>query len=170
MCAARARIGLGLCFAFVLLCGVSLAEDWPQLKYDSRHSGNVPDRDVAGNLGLVGAVPLTEAIFTAPVVKDGRVYVVDGAGVVFCIDASTVGANNHSPGTLEVRDRGRQGQLQQHVVLCSGGSFPPRRDHGREILRAGLRQRHRGQGNPVRRAHPGCSCGCGGARVLRDPK
>jgi outer membrane protein assembly factor BamB len=64
-------------------------EDWPQLKYDSRHSGNVPQRGIATPLGLVGAVPLTDAIFTAPAVQDGRVYVVDGAGVVFCIDGSS---------------------------------------------------------------------------------
>lgn len=90
MCAARTRVGLSLCFGLVLLGSVSLAEDWPQLKYDGRHSGNVPDRDVADNLGLVGVVPLTDAIFTAPVVRSGRVYVVDGAGVVFCIDSSSL--------------------------------------------------------------------------------
>jgi outer membrane protein assembly factor BamB len=90
MCAARARVGLSLCFALVLLCGVSPAEDWPQLKYDSRHSGNMPDRAIVTPLGLVGAVPLTDAILTAPVVRDERVYVVDGAGVVFCLDGSSL--------------------------------------------------------------------------------
>ncbi len=90
MCAARARVGLGLCLALALLGSVSFAEDWPQLKYDCRHSGNVPDRDVAANLGLVGVVPLTDAIFTAPVVQNGRVYVVDGAGVVSCLDSSSL--------------------------------------------------------------------------------
>jgi hypothetical protein len=48
-------------------------------KYDSRHSGNVPDRDVYPGL-VVGAVPLTDAIFTAPAVREGRVYAVDGRG------------------------------------------------------------------------------------------
>lgn len=90
MHASRTTIGLCLCFVYVLLCGVSFAEDWPQYKYDSRHSGNVPDRDVAAGLGLVGAVPLTDAVFTAPVVRNGRVYAVDGAGVVFCIDVSSL--------------------------------------------------------------------------------
>lgn len=85
----RTRIGLGLCFACVLLCNVCPAEDWPQYKYDSRHSGNVPDRDVVAPLGLIGAVPLTDAIFTAPVIQGGRVYAVDGAGVVFCIDGTS---------------------------------------------------------------------------------
>lgn len=41
-------------------------------------------------LGLAGAVPLTDAIFTSPVVADGRSYVVDGAGTAFCIDPATL--------------------------------------------------------------------------------
>ena len=63
---------------------------WLQFKYDCRHSGNVPDRSVTTPLGLIGAVPLTDAVFTAPVVADGRVYVVDASGVAFCIDVSTL--------------------------------------------------------------------------------
>jgi len=41
-------------------------------------------------LGLVGAAACTDAVFTAPVVADGRVYVVDGSGVAFCFDANTL--------------------------------------------------------------------------------
>ncbi len=66
------------------------AEEWLQLKYDAGHCGNVPDRTLASSLGLIGAVPLTDAILTAPVVVDGRVYVVDAAGVAFCVDAATL--------------------------------------------------------------------------------
>jgi len=76
----------------VLLLGslsICRAEDWVQSKFDSRRSGNVPDRSVSLPLGLVGAVPLTDAIVTAPVVAQGRVFVVDGSGVVFCLDAAT---------------------------------------------------------------------------------
>jgi outer membrane protein assembly factor BamB len=78
--------------AVALLFGpaVSVAEDWRQLKYDCRHSGNVPERSVTTPLGLVGAVALSDAVFTAPVVADGRVYVVDGSGVAFCLDAATL--------------------------------------------------------------------------------
>ncbi len=65
-------------------------EAWLQFKYDNRHSGDVPDRSVAAPLGLIGSVALTDAVFTAPVVADGRIYVVDGAGVVFGIDAATL--------------------------------------------------------------------------------
>jgi outer membrane protein assembly factor BamB len=42
------------------------------------------------SLGLVGAVPLTDAIFTAPAVANGRVFAIDGSGVVFCIDATSL--------------------------------------------------------------------------------
>ena len=80
-----------LVVVFMTCITVALAgENWTQFKFDSRHSGNVPDRSVTTPLGLIGAVPLTDAVFTAPVVKDGRVYVVDGAGVAFCIDGETL--------------------------------------------------------------------------------
>jgi hypothetical protein len=74
--------------AFLLGPAAPASEDWPQLKYDCRHSGNVPGRNVAGSLGLIGAVPATDAILTSPVVAGGRVYVVDGSGEVLCIDAA----------------------------------------------------------------------------------
>ena len=77
--------------AFLIAATPVLAgQDWIQFKYDCRHSGNVPDRSVTAPLGLAGAVPLTDAVFTAPVVANGRIYVVDGAGVAFCIDAETL--------------------------------------------------------------------------------
>lgn len=66
------------------------AEDWRQLKFDALHSGNVPGRSVTLPLGLVAAVPLTDAVFTAPAVADGRVYVVDGSGVVWAFAADTL--------------------------------------------------------------------------------
>ena len=83
---------LRLLAAFLLMrtAAASAGEDWLQFKFDARHSGNVPERVVAAPLRLAGAVPLTDAILTAPVVADGRIYVVDGAGVAFCIDAQTL--------------------------------------------------------------------------------
>jgi outer membrane protein assembly factor BamB len=77
---------------FLLLLGASpaFADDWLQFKGDGRHSGNAADRAVATPLGLVGAVPLTDAIFTSPVVADGCIYAVDGSGVAFAIDAKTL--------------------------------------------------------------------------------
>lgn len=70
--------------------GIRAAENWVQLKYDCRHSANVPERRLELPLGLVGTVPLTDAILTSPVVADGRVFVVDGSGTAFCIDAATL--------------------------------------------------------------------------------
>ena len=90
MYAPRMTTCLCVCLASVFLSDPASAEDWLQYKYDGRHSGNVLARDVVTPLGLVGAVPLTDAVFTSPVVKGGRVYVVDGAGVVFCIDGSSL--------------------------------------------------------------------------------
>ena len=67
------------------------SEDWPQFQFDAGHSGNAPDRTVdPGALGLVGAVPLTDGIYTAPVVADGKIYSIDGSGVVFCIDSENL--------------------------------------------------------------------------------
>jgi outer membrane protein assembly factor BamB len=68
----------------------SAGENWTQLKYDCRHSGNVPERSVSAPLGLMAAAPLSDAVFTAPVVEGGRVYVVDGSGVAWCLDAATL--------------------------------------------------------------------------------
>jgi outer membrane protein assembly factor BamB len=70
-------------------CGLSGAENWTQYKYDSEHSGNAPAVRVADDIGLQAAIPLTDAVFTAPVIADGRIYVLDGAGVLFCVDAQT---------------------------------------------------------------------------------
>ncbi len=81
-----------LLVAFLLIRSTAApaGENWPQFKFDARHSGNLPQRVIAAPLKLAGAIPLTDAVFTAPVVADGRVYVVDGAGVAFCIDAQTL--------------------------------------------------------------------------------
>jgi outer membrane protein assembly factor BamB len=78
--------------AFVLLLGTTVlaAEDWLQMKHDCRHSGDVPERSVNAPLGLVGALPLTDAILTSPIVAGGRVYAVDASGVAFCIDGATL--------------------------------------------------------------------------------
>jgi outer membrane protein assembly factor BamB len=71
-------------------CPALAGENWRQFKHDCRHSGDVPERTVASGLGLVGAVPATDAIRTSPVVDGGRVYVVDSAGVALCIDAASL--------------------------------------------------------------------------------
>ena len=83
------------CWAGLLLLAATsnlpaAAEDWLQFKFDARHSGNVPERRVQTPLSLVGAIPLTDGIYTSPVVTEARIYAVDGSGVAFCIDAETL--------------------------------------------------------------------------------
>jgi outer membrane protein assembly factor BamB len=78
----------------VVLCLVSIVagagESWLQLQGDALRSGNAADVSLPGALGLVGAVPLTDGVYASPVVADGTVYVMDGAGVVTAIDAQTL--------------------------------------------------------------------------------
>lgn len=78
--------------SLLLLVSLSaLAEDWPQFQFDARHSGNAPDRDLAAeNLGLIGAVAMSDGLYASPAVAAGRVYVLDGAGVLTCLDAATL--------------------------------------------------------------------------------
>ena len=83
---------LGLFFAalFTVTCLPTAAEDWSQWKYDSRRSGDLPDRDIGSNLGLLGAAPLSDAVLTAPAVVGGRVYTVDASGTAYCFDAASL--------------------------------------------------------------------------------
>lgn len=61
------------------------ASDWPQLQGGPLRSGNAPHFVVPGKLGLKGVVSMTDAIYAAPVIADGTMYVVDGSGVVAAI-------------------------------------------------------------------------------------
>jgi outer membrane protein assembly factor BamB len=65
------------------------AEAWPQLQGDALRSGNAADVSLTLPLGLVAAVPCTDALYAAPVVADGQVFVIDGSGAVQAIDADT---------------------------------------------------------------------------------
>ncbi len=76
-----------------LLLGTTLAAagtDWPQLQGDALRSGNAPEAEIPFDLGLLGAVPLTDGIYAAPAVADGTVYAVDGSGVVHAICEETL--------------------------------------------------------------------------------
>ncbi|MFV2069655.1 MAG: PQQ-binding-like beta-propeller repeat protein, partial [Pirellulales bacterium] len=88
--ATRSFVCLLAALLFARTPAASAGEAWRQLKFDAGRSGNAPEHIVAAPLRLAGAVPLTDAVFTAPVVAGGRVYVVDGAGVAFCVDAKTL--------------------------------------------------------------------------------
>ncbi|MFT5465617.1 MAG: outer membrane protein assembly factor BamB [Verrucomicrobiales bacterium] len=76
-------------FALALIPAAAETADWQQLQGNAHRTGNAPDFKVDDSIGLAAAIPLTDAIFAAPVVSDGVVYVIDGSGMVFAIDAET---------------------------------------------------------------------------------
>src|SRR5262245_65921451 len=79
-----------LAVPLILSAAVRGGDDWPQLQGDALRSGNAAGAAVKTPLGLAGAVPLTDGIYAAPVVADGKVFVMDGSGVVCAFDASTL--------------------------------------------------------------------------------
>jgi outer membrane protein assembly factor BamB len=87
----RSRIAVCSWPVLVAIISTASAEDWLQFKFDARHSGNAPHREVeTETLGLIGAIPLSDGIYASPVVAGGRIFAVDGAGTAFCIDAKTL--------------------------------------------------------------------------------
>jgi outer membrane protein assembly factor BamB len=66
------------------------SDAWPQLQGNALRSGNAPDAMLQVPLGLVSAVPLSDGIYAAPVVADGQVFAIDGAGVVWALDAESL--------------------------------------------------------------------------------
>ncbi|HAH45487.1 MAG TPA: hypothetical protein DCM07_11660, partial [Planctomycetaceae bacterium] len=71
-------------------CSLAHAEEnWTQLKGDSQRSGNAAGISIQTPLSLAAAVPLTDGIYTSPVVSQGNVFVIDGAGVVFAIEGQS---------------------------------------------------------------------------------
>ncbi len=74
-----------------LLLGTTITSaEWPQLQGDALRSGNVPAAEVPADLGLLGAVPLSDGIYAAPAVAGNTVYVVDGSGVVHAVCTETL--------------------------------------------------------------------------------
>ncbi len=85
------RLSPVIAVSFIVLSCIAMgiapgAEDWTQVKFDAHRSGDAADRSIAGPLGLLACVPLSDAVFTAPVVAGGKAFVVDGSGVVWAID------------------------------------------------------------------------------------
>ncbi len=70
--------------------GYAAEAQWPQLQGDALRSGNAAHVALPSKLGLVRAVPATDGLYAAPVVDDRSVYIVDGAGVVHCLDQSSL--------------------------------------------------------------------------------
>ena len=81
---------LAAAILFLLSAAVARGADWPQLSGDALRSGNAPGAAVKTPLGLVGAAPMTDGIYAAPVIADGKVFVMDGSGVVVALDAQSL--------------------------------------------------------------------------------
>jgi outer membrane protein assembly factor BamB len=83
------RIALSL---LLLLCptSVSAAAEWPQFQGNALRSGNAPEAEIPADLGLLGAVPLTDGVYAGPAVAGQTVYVVDGSGVVHAVCTETL--------------------------------------------------------------------------------
>src|SRR5262245_28624237 len=82
-----------LLLALALLLSAAVfrgSDDWPQLQGNALRSCNAPSAVVKTPLGLIGAVPLTDGIYAAPVVADGKVFAIDGSGVVTALDAQSL--------------------------------------------------------------------------------
>ena len=86
----HSAIPLALCVLHSAFCTSARADDWPQLAGNALRSGNAPGVSLPSKLGLIAAVRTTDGIYAAPVVADGVVYVLDGAGVLYTIDAQTL--------------------------------------------------------------------------------
>ncbi len=65
-------------------------EEWLQFQFDSERSGNAEGRRLDLPLGLAGALPLSDAVFTSPVAAEGRLFVVDGSASAYGFDAGTL--------------------------------------------------------------------------------
>ncbi|MFH1302632.1 MAG: PQQ-binding-like beta-propeller repeat protein, partial [Planctomycetota bacterium] len=85
----RVTVLFQIVMCLLACCTVANAdENWLQLKGDGQRSGNVPEITLKTPLSLAAAIPLTDGIYTSPVVSHGKVFVIDGSGVVFAIDAT----------------------------------------------------------------------------------
>lgn len=128
-----------LLFAWFAVSTPLLAADWPQLQGDALRSGNASEAVLPEKLGLLGAVPLTDGIYASPVIADGQVYVIDGSGVVSCIDAKTLAVR------WKFETRGGAGNCNNvaapavigpylHVGTTAGYYYVLQRDNG-EVIR-----------------------------------
>jgi outer membrane protein assembly factor BamB len=80
-----------LAMSLLLSAAVARGSDtWPQFQGDALRSGNAAGATVRTPLGLVGAVPMTDGVYAAPVVAADKIFAIDGSGVVSAIDAQTL--------------------------------------------------------------------------------
>lgn len=121
------------------------ADPWPQLQGNAYRSGDAPQAVLPESLRLIGAVPLTDGIYAAPVVSEEHVYVLDGAGVVHCLDAKSLAVR------WTFRTRGGAGNCNNvatpvlagrylHVGTTAGYYYVLDRQTGQEVRTHDLRE------------------------------
>ncbi|MFK5921590.1 MAG: PQQ-binding-like beta-propeller repeat protein [Verrucomicrobiota bacterium] len=71
------------------LSPLSASNSWLQFKGDARHSGNAPGVKLTPPLKLAAALPLTDAVYTSPLIHQGQLIVLDGSGMLFSFDADS---------------------------------------------------------------------------------
>ena len=86
----RLFLAAAICLAGLTPSGSTAADDWLQLQGNAGRSGNAPGLSLADSIGLINAIPLSDAIFTSPVVGLGKVFTVDGSGEVLALDQQTL--------------------------------------------------------------------------------
>ena len=90
MCRTKGFSTLALALVAICVSATTTADDWPQLQGNAQHSGDASHVSLPTSVGLVAAIPLTDAVLAAPVVSNGKAFVVDASGVVFAIDTQTL--------------------------------------------------------------------------------
>lgn len=78
-------------WSYVLLALITCTAraDWPQFQGNGQRSGDASQESLTTPLELIAAIPTTDGLYASPVVSEGRIFVIDGAGVVHAIDRDT---------------------------------------------------------------------------------
>jgi outer membrane protein assembly factor BamB len=76
----------------VLAChgSASAQQVWAQMQGDALRSGNAVDVVLDDSIGLIAAVPTSDAIFASPVISETQVFVLDGSGLLHAFDRKTL--------------------------------------------------------------------------------
>ena len=114
----------------------------------SRQCPAVRKRSRGGTATAAGPcrrVPLTDAIFASPVVSNGTVFVVDGSGVVFAIDAKTLAvkwtfATRGGPGNCNNVAAPAVVGNYVHVGTTAGYYYVLDRDRGKVVAEIDCRE------------------------------
>ncbi len=87
------RLTFGFLFTLIALAN-SLAceakQTWPQLQGNAARSGDAPQVSLPDELGLIGARPMSDGIYAAPIVGERMVYVLDGSALLIAFDRDTL--------------------------------------------------------------------------------